>query len=383
MNQSESSHRNPHIIPRAGDYDVRRLLGTVDYHSTIGTSVRSHLWLRLDTPMQPVTTSEPKVGIVSRLWQRLRHGRIYYWPIRTLVQLAFFLLFAGIALARLNPSFNGARSWIVLPVVASVKAQGAIGSTLDATTLLLSQAIFPWLPIGIMFVVGALLGRFMCGWICPVGFLQDVITGIKGRVDSVQTRTHEYWIRLKYVLVGITFLISGTLALALYYGVGSDYQASLGHDFASGLFIAITPDGTLFGTLPLILAHSWRFLGTAQVSDFSAANLGSWLGGISMLTWINILILIGFIYAAWRIPRFWCRYICPVGGIMAVFQKNSLLGMHRDPIKCSNCKECETACPMQIPILDLDWKKFNDSECILCMACIDACPAGALSPKFP
>ncbi len=233
-----------------------------------------------------------------------------------------------------------------------------------------------------MFVVGAVLGRFMCGWICPVGFLQDVITGIKGRVDTVQTRTHEYWIRLKYVLVGIGFLMSGTLGLALYYGVGADYKQSLG-DFAPGVFIAITPDGTLFGTLPLLLAHSWRFLGTAQASDLSAANLGSWIGGIPVLTWINILILIGFIYAAWRIPRFWCRYICPVGGIMAVFQKNSLLGMHRDPIKCSNCKECEAACPMQIPILDLDWKKFNDSECILCMACIDACPAGALSPKFP
>src|SRR2546425_492906 len=293
VDQLESSHRNSHIILGAGDYDVRRLLGTMDYHSAVRPSVRSHLWLRLETLMQPVATSEPKVGVANRIWQRLRRG-----------------------------------------------------------------------------------------WICPVGFLQDVITGIKGRVDSVQTRTHEYWIRLKYVLVGITFLISGTLGLALYNGVGSDYQQSLG-PFASGLFIAITPDGTLFGTLPLILAHSWRFLGTAQVSDFSAANLGSWLGGISALTWINILILIGFIYAAWRIPRFWCRYICPVGGIMAVFQKNSLLGMHRDPIKCSNCKECETACPMQIPILDLDWKKFNDSECILCMACIDACPAGALSPKFP
>ncbi len=332
--------------------------------------------------MQSVATSEPKIGIAKRIGQRIRHGRIYYWPVRTLVQLGFLLLFAGIAVARLNPSFNGARSWIILPVVASVKAQGAIGSTLDATTLLMSQAVFPWLPIGIMFVVGAVLGRFMCGWICPVGFLQDVITGIKGRVDTVQTRTHEYWIRLKYVLLGIGFLMSGTLGLALYYGVGADYKQSLG-DFAPGVFIAITPDGTLFGTLPLLLAHSWRFLGTAQASDLSAANLGSWIGGIPILTWINILILIGFIYAAWRIPRFWCRYICPVGGIMAVFQKNSLLGMHRDPIKCSNCKECETACPMQIPILDLDWKKFNDSECILCMACIDACPAGALSPKFP
>src|SRR5690348_5434662 len=207
--------------------------------------------------MQTVPTSEPKLGIARRITQRIRHGRIVYWPIRTIVQLGFFLLFAGIALARLIPSFNLSRSWVVLPVVASVKAQGALGSTLDATTILMSQAIFPWLPIGIIFVVGAILGRFMCGWICPVGFLQDVITGIKGRVDSVQTRTHEYWIRLKYVLVGIAFLMSGTLALALYYGVGSDYQRSLG-DFAPGVFVAITPDGTLLGTLPLIFAHSWK-----------------------------------------------------------------------------------------------------------------------------
>jgi len=253
---------------------------------------------------------------------------------------------------------------------------------MDAITLFLENGLFPWLPIGIMLVVGAILGRFMCGWICPVGFLQDVITAVKGRVDSVEKRAHLYWIRLKYVLVVLAFLISGSLGLAVYYGVGNDYRTSLG-PLADGLFVAITPDGTLFGTLPAILGGSWRFLGTAQSSDITFGNLSSWFGHISPLTWLNVVVLVGFIYAAWRIPRFWCRYVCPVGAIMAVTQKNSLLGMHRDPIKCSECKECETACPMQIPILDLDWKKFNDSECILCMACIDACPAGALSPKFP
>jgi polyferredoxin len=253
---------------------------------------------------------------------------------------------------------------------------------MDAITLFLENGLFPWLPVGIMLVVGAILGRFMCGWICPVGFLQDIITSVKGRVDSVEKRAHVYWIRLKYVLVAFAFIISGTLGLAVYYGVGNDYRTSLG-PLADGLFIAITPDGTLFGTLPAILGGSWRFLGTAQSSDLTIGNLSSWFGHISALTWLNVVVLIGFVYAAWRIPRFWCRYVCPVGAIMAVTQKNSLLGMHRDPIKCSECKECETACPMQIPILDLDWKKFNDSECILCMACIDACPAGALSPKFP
>src|SRR5207249_1658309 len=141
---------------------------------------------------------------------------------------------------------------------------------------------------------------------------------------------------------------------------GGDYKTSLGQ-FADGLFVAITPDGTLFGTLPTIFAGSWRYLGTAQASDLSFANISKWLGGISALTWLNVIILIGFIYAAWRIPRFWCRYICPVGAIMAVTQKTSLLGMHRDPIKFSDCTECETAFPMQILILVLDLIKFSAS----------------------
>jgi len=328
----------------------------------------------------PEAKTEETSGLLARLGGIKVRG--YYWPVRTIVQLGFFVLFSGIGIMSLVPAFNGTRSWVVLPIVSSVKSQAQVTSTMDAITLFLENGLFPWLPIGIMLVVGAILGRFMCGWICPVGFLQDVITAVKGRVDSVEKRAHLYWIRLKYVLVVLAFLISGSLGLAVYYGVGNDYRTSLG-PLADGLFVAITPDGTLFGTLPAILAGSWRFLGTAQSSDLTFGNLSSWFGHISALTWLNVVVLVGFVYAAWRIPRFWCRYVCPVGAIMAVTQKNSLLGMHRDPIKCSECKECETACPMQIPILDLDWKKFNDSECILCMACIDACPAGALSPKFP
>ncbi len=343
----------------------------------------------MSLPVEDTKTVGTEQSVLSRFWLKIRgtRPRLYYWPIRTIVQLAFFILFVGAALVRLDPAFNGQRSWVVLPVLASVNAQGTITSSLDATTLLLSQAIFPWLPLGIMLVVGAILGRFMCGWICPVGFLQDVITGVKGRVDSVTARTHNYWIRLKYVLVVLAFMITGSLAASLYYygtgiGAGVDYRSSLG-EFSRGLFVAISPDGTLFGTLPGLFAQSWRFLSTAQFSDLTFSLLTSSLSSISILTWLNIVILVGFIYAAWRIPRFWCRYVCPVGAIMAATQKNSLLGMHRDPVKCSECKECETACPMQVPILDLDFKKFNDSECILCMACIDACPAGALSPKFP
>src|SRR5712692_7867865 len=286
--------------------------------------------------MEQTKTAGTSPSTLRKFWSRVRgtRARIYYWPIRTLVQLGFFILFIGTVFVRLDPSFIGQRSWVSLPVLASIYGPGTVTSSLDQITYLLSQAIIPWLPLGILFVVGAILGRFMCGWICPVGFLQDVITSVKGRVDSVEKRAHLYWIRLKYVLVAFAFLISGSLGLAVYYGVGNDYRTSLG-PLADGLFVAISPDGTLFGTLPAILAGSWRFLGTGQSSDLSIGNLSSWFGHISALTWLNVVVLVGFVYAAWRIPRFWCRYVCPVGAIMAVTQKNSLLGMHRDPIKCS------------------------------------------------
>src|SRR5438445_8248921 len=79
-------------------------------------------------------------GFLTRFRGRLRgrKARIHYWPIRTVVQLAFFVLFAGLALTRLVPSFVACRGWIVLPVLATMKAPGAYTRAFDATTLLLS-----------------------------------------------------------------------------------------------------------------------------------------------------------------------------------------------------------------------------------------------------
>ncbi len=130
-------------------------------------------------------TGVPEVKAEQTTGFRARLGRIkvrgYYWPVRTIVQLGFFVLFSGIGIMSLVPAFNGTRSWVVLPIVSSVKSQAQVTSTMDAITLFLENGLFPWLPLGIMLVVGAILGRFMCGWICPVGFLQDVITSVKGR----------------------------------------------------------------------------------------------------------------------------------------------------------------------------------------------------------
>src|SRR4029077_13855385 len=112
--------------------------------------------------MEKTRTPAPVTSAPRSLRERLHltRARIYYWPIRTIVQLGFFLLFSGIGIMSLDPAFNGTRSWIVLPVLASVKSQAQVTGTMDSITILLENGLFPWLPVGIMLVVGAILGRF-------------------------------------------------------------------------------------------------------------------------------------------------------------------------------------------------------------------------------
>ncbi len=270
-----------------------------------------------------------------------------------------------------------------LPILASVNSRfSAVYSSLDLLQVELSQPEFPWIVLGTVFLIGAVVGRAFCGWVCPIGFIQDIITTLKGRLDFISPRTHKAAKKFKYLLLFTTLLISGTLGLALYLGVGFEYKNALGI-LASGPFIAISPDGTLFGILPTLITIARENFASFLAKPPAIQEILAQLSRIPPLLALRLVILIGFFAAAWKVPRFWCRYACPTGALMAVFQKYSLAGIKRDPVKCTKCPHCEVKCPMQINILDLPWEKFNDPECIMCMECVDACPHGSLSPKFP
>jgi ferredoxin len=209
-----------------------------------------------------------------------------------------------------------------------------------------------------------------------------MMTTLKNRLDSVSPRTHKDGKKFKYVVLFLTFLFSGTLGLSLYLGGGSDYKSALGI-FASGPFTAFSPDGTLFGTVPVLVRLASENLASILARPPTIQEVWSQLTKVPPLLAIRILILLGFFGAAWEVPRFWCRYVCPTGALMAIFQRHSFAGIKRDPVKCTKCPHCEITCPMQINILDLPWEKFNDPECIMCMECVDACPHESLKPKFP
>jgi polyferredoxin len=285
---------------------------------------------------------------------------------RKTVQFLSFVLFSA--------TVFGLGPWsIVLPIVHSLGSpQKTVGDAFTVLQQMLYETVFPWLPLASFVLIAAILGRALCGWVCPFGFIQDLLAYIKRRHTEFSLRTHQSAVNVKYFLLAATLFVSGTLAASLTMGVGQGYKRAIGV-FAPAPFSALSPSDTLFAILPRIILKAWY--GEVIVENLLA----------SPLFWARLLILGAFLALAVYVPRSWCRYACPHGALLAILNRFSFLGLQRDPVKCTKdgCRACVEVCPMKIPILELPWEKFSDPECIYCLKCVEECSTKAIRPKFP
>lgn len=238
---------------------------------------------------------------------------------------------------------------------------------------------FPWLALASFLLAGILIGKSMCGWVCPFGFIQDLVGFIKRKKMEFSPRNHGNALYTKYGILAIALFVSLTLGTTRVMGIASSYEQALGI-IAIAPFTALSPAETLFGILPHgILGIRDELL----AKPFADVLLE--VSGIPALFWVQFAIMIGVLVFVAYVPRGWCRYLCPHGAIMAVTNRFSFLGLHREPFKCEKggCRNCVEACPMRVPILDLPWEKFSHEECIYCMKCVDACENNAIKLKYP
>lgn len=238
--------------------------------------------------------------------------------------------------------YKGATKNLCVPGLNCYSCPGAIGSCpLGAlqNALSASKTRTPAYIFGIIILFGLLLGRTICGWLCPVGLGQELLYKIKTPKvkKSKVTRVFSYF---KYVL-----LIALVVIVPLMFAI-------------PGFCEYICPAGTLEGGVGL-LANS--------ENEGLLSNLGP------LFTW-KFTLLIAIVVLSIFFFRFFCRFLCPLGALYGFFCRVAMLGVKLDKNKCTDCGLCVGVCKMDV-------KRVGDHECIHCGACISVCPAKAISWK--
>lgn len=203
---------------------------------------------------------------------------------------------------------------------------------------------FAFYVSGFLVFVGALVGRFACGWLCPFGLVQELLHKIPFIKKIGAFRGDKLLRKLKYVIL-LVFVILLPMVLVDVLGQGAPYFCKF-----------ICPAGTLEGGIPLVL---WN--------ESMQGALG-WL-----YVWKNAL-LVATIFLSILIYRPFCKYICPLGAIYSVFNPIAVFRYQVEKETCIGCGACAKACKMQVNPVESP----NHPECIRCGACKKSCPVDAI-----
>ena len=203
---------------------------------------------------------------------------------------------------------------------------------------------FSFYIFGFLVFIGALLGRLVCGFLCPFGLIQDLLHKIPFPKKILTFRGDKLLRKLKYVIL-LVFVILLPMFVTDIMGQGAPYFCKL-----------ICPVGTLEGGIPLVLLNK------------------AMRGAIGWLyLWKNTVLIIT-ILVAMMVYRPFCKYICPLGAFYSFFNKISLYRYQIEGDKCVHCGKCAKVCQMNIdPVADV-----NSAECIRCGQCKQVCPVKAI-----
>ena len=244
---------------------------------------------------------------------------------------------------------------------------GSLQAVLDSGQYRISLYV-----LGFMAAFGVLLGRFVCGWLCPFGFVQDLLYkipigykkgagqrkgpeaggkskgGCTSRVKRKNLPGHKYLIYLKYVILAF-FVVILPMTVTNFMGMGDPWFCKY-----------ICPSGTLLAGIPMLIMNE------------------PLRGAIGVLfSWKTFILVVVVLLSIWYYRPF-CKYLCPLGAFYGFFNKAAFYRLNVNKDKCIKCGKCQSACGMDIKT----WENPNSMECIRCGDCKTACPTGAITSSM-
>mgnify|MGYP002568490545 FL=1 len=209
-----------------------------------------------------------------------------------------------------------------------------------------SRFSFSYYITGFLILLGVLLGRFICGFLCPFGWLQELLHKIPTKKLSTKKlrplRYIKYAVLLVMVILLPAFLVNDV-------GMGDPFFCKY-----------LCPQGVLEGAIPLSLAN---------------AGIRAALG--SLFTWKFGVLLVVIVLSV-LLYRPFCKWLCPLGAFYALLNRVSLFQMKVDKNKCVSCGKCARVCKMDVDVT----RTPNHAECIRCGMCVRTCPTGAVCFRY-
>jgi polyferredoxin len=196
------------------------------------------------------------------------------------------------------------------------------------------------------------LGRFFCGWICPMGSLNHILSRIGARLRQRKkmsaTNGYKKWQRTKYVLL------------------------------IAGMFAAVCRSNIVSWVDPL----SWlvRSMGLSALPTVASKKYFVVYQPHYGLILFLCALFLALLAMNLCVTRFWCRALCPLGALLGIAARWSILGLQKDASSCKQCRRCLVDCQGgDDPIVGMPWHK---AECHLCLNCVESCPHGSLKFSF-
>jgi len=280
--------------------------------------------------------------------------------LRPAVQIAVFLFFLYLLLStrREVATFLPQNLFFQLDPLTAISAMFASRSWIGSMAL-----------SGSILVVTFLVGRAWCGWLCPLGTLLDFAPTPRLRRNSPVVDPHLRKIKYSLLLAILSTATLGTLTLLILDPITLLFRALANAVLPLSSSFIMMGEKWAYGIVSLQPAVQWF---DSIVRSTLLIEQPFLLANLTMALLLASVLALNVIY-----PRFWCRYLCPLGALLGSVSVMARIRHRLDPERCISCQRCAIICPTGA----IEAEKFlaSSAECISCLDCVDSCPTEAIA----